>query len=115
MTLKEVFISNLRKYRKNEGFSQMKLAELCNTAPSYIGQIETGRKFPSMEMIERMADILKIEPYYFFKKQKDNTNLEIENLFPKLPNSMKTQIKSQIKAQFNLSTIEILNEVLDKY
>ncbi|GMO50179.1 MAG: hypothetical protein Ta2B_30820 [Termitinemataceae bacterium] len=31
----------------------MKLAEKCGTAASYIGEIEIGRKFPSVEMIER--------------------------------------------------------------
>ena len=112
MTLKQIFVQNLKEFRKKEGYSQMKLAEHCDTAPSYIGQIETGRKFPSMEMIEKMASILKIEPYHFFKEPKDSrTNTEMESLFPRLPNSMKTQIKTQI----NLSTSEILNEILSKY
>jgi len=35
MTLKQVFIKNLKEFRKKEGLSQMKLAEYCNTAPSY--------------------------------------------------------------------------------
>ncbi|MCL2411326.1 MAG: helix-turn-helix transcriptional regulator [Treponema sp.] len=94
----------------------MKLAEYCDTAPSYIGQIETGRKFPSMEMIEKMAIVLRIEPYHFFKNQKDNdVNFETENLFPRIPNSMKNQIKAQIKTQIDLSTNEILNEILNNY
>ena len=113
MTLKQVFIQNLKKFRKKEGFSQMKLAEYCNTAPSYIGQIETGIRFPSLEMIEKMADVLRIEPYHFFKKMKGgkNDNSDAENIFPLLPNSMKTQIKNQIDQSMN----EILNEILNKY
>ena len=47
----------------------MKLAEYCNTTTSYIGHIEIGLKFPSMEMIEKMAEILRIEPYLLFKNQ----------------------------------------------
>ncbi len=47
MTLKQFFIQNLKEFRKKEGLSQMKLAEYCNTAPSYIGQIETGLRFSS--------------------------------------------------------------------
>ena len=92
----------------------MKLAEHLDTAPSYIGQIETGRKFPSMDMIEKMANILRIEPYHFFKSPKD-VNSETEGLFPRLPNSMKKQIKTQIKAQIDLSTSEIIDEILNKY
>ena len=94
----------------------MKLAEYCDTATSYIGDIEIGRRFPSMEMIEKMANILRIEPYHFFKNRKDNNAvLETESLFPRLPNSMKKQIRTQIKTQIDQSTSEILNEILNKY
>ena len=93
----------------------MKLAEYCNTATSYIGDIEIGRRFPSMEMIEKMAKILKIEPYHFFKNKKDNANSETESLFPRLPNSMKKQIQTQIITQIDRSTNEILTEILNKY
>ena len=116
MTLKQIFIQNLREYRKKEGLSQMKLAEYCNTAPSYIGQIETGVRFPSLELVEKIADILRIEPYHFFKnKTENNDNSDTDNLFPRLPNSMKKQIQTQIKTQIDQSTNEILNEILSKY
>jgi len=116
MTLKQVFVHNMKKFRKNEGLSQMKLAEYCDTATSYIGDIEIGRRFPSMEMIERIANILRIEPYHFFISPKDNNvGLETESLFPRLPNSMKKQIQTQIKTQIDQSTSEILSEILSKY
>jgi transcriptional regulator with XRE-family HTH domain len=116
MTLKQVFIQNLKEFRKKEGLSQMKLAEYCNTAPSYIGQIETGVRFPSLELVEKMAEILRIEPYHFFKNKTENSNnSDTDNLFPLLPNSMKKQIKTQIKTQIDQSTDEILNEILSKY
>jgi transcriptional regulator with XRE-family HTH domain len=44
----------------------MKLAELCNTATSYIGEIEIGRRFPSLKLIEKIAGALNVEPYEFF-------------------------------------------------
>ena len=94
----------------------MKLAEYCDTATSYIGDIEIGRRFPSMEMIEKIANVLRIEPYHFFKDPKDNNaDSETEILFPRLPNSMKKQIQIQIKTQIDQSTNEILNDILDKY
>ena len=94
----------------------MKLAEYCDTATSYIGDIEIGRRFPSMEMIEKIAHILRIEPYHFFKNPKDtNAHSETESLFPRLPNSMKKQIHAQIKTHINQSTNEILTEILNNY
>jgi len=97
----------------------MKLAEYCNTATSYIGDIEIGRRFPSIDMIEKMALALRIEPYHFFKNQGNNSlDPDTEYLFPRLPNSMKKQIKTQIKTQIEQSTNEIINEIdeiLGKY
>jgi transcriptional regulator with XRE-family HTH domain len=66
MALQDVFIVNLKKFRKQKKVSQMKLAERCNTAASYIGEIEIGRKFPSINMIEKIAGVLEIEAYRFF-------------------------------------------------
>jgi transcriptional regulator with XRE-family HTH domain len=66
MSLREVFIANLKKNRKRQKISQMDLAERCDTAASYIGEIEIGRKFPSVEMIEKIAGALNIEAYRLF-------------------------------------------------
>ena len=71
MQLKAVFIQNLKKYRKRWGISQMELAELCDTSTSYIGQIEIGNRFPSLEMIERFAKALQIKPYLLFFDEED--------------------------------------------
>jgi transcriptional regulator with XRE-family HTH domain len=66
MALQDIFILNLKKFRKRRKFSQMRLAEQCNTAASYIGEIEIGRKFPSITMIEKIAGVLDIEAYRLF-------------------------------------------------
>jgi len=97
----------------------MKLAECCNTATSYIGDIEIGRRFPSIDMIEKIALVLRIEPYHFFINPAENNPIsDTESLFPCLPNSMKKQIKTQIKTQIDQSTSDIINEIneiLSKY
>ena len=105
MTLKQIFIRNLKEFRKNEGFSQMKLAEYCNTSPSYIGEIEVGRKFPSTEMIEKIAEVLRIEPYHFFIDRTKNNDASGSDVYPLLPNTMKTGIKDEI----NSAVTEILS------
>jgi transcriptional regulator with XRE-family HTH domain len=66
MGLKENFVQNLKKFRKIEGISQAKLAVLCDTDLSYIGQIEMGKRFPSIKLIEKIASVLDIEAYRFF-------------------------------------------------
>ena len=112
MTLKQIFIQNLKEFRKKERFSQMKLAEFCDTTTSYIGHIESGRKFPSMDMIEKMANVLKIEPYNFFiNRAEQNNGSESIKIYPVLPTSMKNEIKDQME----LSISDIIKEILNKY
>jgi len=101
----------------------MKLAEYCRTAHSYIGEIEAGRKFPSMELIEKIAIILKIEPYLFFKSKTGNSSLiEIEQGNVRMLYSSKKQLQKQVKAHLkkhiNQSTSQILseiNEIIENY
>jgi transcriptional regulator with XRE-family HTH domain len=69
MELKQVFIANLKKFRKQKRFSQIKLAEKCDTAASYIGEIEIGRKFPSIKMVEKIANALEVEPNLLFEDE----------------------------------------------
>jgi len=108
MYLKQVFIQNLKNFRKKENVTQMKLAEYCNTAPSYIGEIEIGRKFPSTEMIERIAEALRIEPYHLFRDwMKTGGDSDHEGYYPILPVSMKNEIKNQIESA--------ICEIFEKY
>jgi transcriptional regulator with XRE-family HTH domain len=68
----------------------MKLAECCNVGHSYIGEIEIGRKFPSMDLIEKIAKTLRIEPYLFFKSRTGKSSLaEIGQETAKMPYSSK--------------------------
>jgi transcriptional regulator with XRE-family HTH domain len=66
MALQDVFTVNLRKYRKQASLTQEKLAELCDTDPRYIGQLETGYRCPSFAYIEKIASALSIAPYQLF-------------------------------------------------
>jgi len=56
--IRELLGSNIKAYRRNLGISQEKLAETINMATNYLGLIESGKKFPSADMIERIAGAL---------------------------------------------------------
>ena len=59
--LRQVLALNMREKRSTLGLSQAKLAEKINTAPTYIAMIELGKKFPSVEMLERIASALLMD------------------------------------------------------
>ena len=67
--IRELFATNLKKYRHATGLSQAKLAEKANTSTYYIGMLEIKRKFPSPEMIERLALALGIDTTEFFLRE----------------------------------------------
>jgi len=101
MGLKQTFILNLRKFRNSKGFSQMKLAELCDTSPNYIAEIEIGRRFPSLKLIEKIGKVLNIEPYRFFIEENEAFKDEIDeivSLLSKLPDQQRLNIINRISA-----------------
>jgi len=72
MTFQEIFIINLKNFRKNRKVSQSRLAELCKSTQAYIAEIEVGKKFPSPNMIERIAYALGVESYRLFQDRAED-------------------------------------------
>ena len=62
MNIKEVFGTNLRKYRIEKGVSQEKFAELCGLHRTYISDIECFQRNVSLENIQKIAEALDVEP-----------------------------------------------------
>jgi len=106
MSLKQIFVQNLKKFRNRRGFSQMKMAELCDTAPSYIGEIEIGRRFPSLKLIEKIGQVLEVEPFRFFIDESSEKFSELDetiNLMANLPDEQRLNIINRISVRKNFS------------
>ena len=59
-------------------------------------------------MIEKIAKILRIEPYLLFKKNNGKSNnSDAEKAYPLLSNAMKNEIKNQLNSS--------ISEIFDKY
>jgi transcriptional regulator with XRE-family HTH domain len=67
--LRQVLASNIRGCRNSLGLSQAKLADRVDSAANYIAAIEAGRKFPSVEMIEKLAAALEIDTLELFSSK----------------------------------------------
>jgi transcriptional regulator with XRE-family HTH domain len=67
--IRRALAENLKSYRYALGWSQAQLAERVNTNTNYIGMIEIGKKFPSPEMIEKLAAALGIDSTRLFSKE----------------------------------------------
>ena len=69
MDILKVFGRNLRKYRKEKGISQEKLAEMAGLHRTYISDIERFQRSISLNNIQRIADALEIETYKLLKEE----------------------------------------------
>jgi transcriptional regulator with XRE-family HTH domain len=79
--LRQLLGANIKIYRNACGLSQSKLAEKAGTATNYISAIEAGRRFPSVEMLEKIAFVFGIDvPELFSMKpiQADTIKKELE-------------------------------------
>jgi transcriptional regulator with XRE-family HTH domain len=76
--LRKILGENMRAYRGELGYSQAKLAELVDTATNYINQIETGKRFPTDTMLEKIAFALKRGGYELFSVEQHEKKVEKE-------------------------------------
>jgi transcriptional regulator with XRE-family HTH domain len=68
-SLKELLAFNMKAQRRRLGITQAKLAERVGSSTHYVAMIELGHKSPSMEMLERLAAALEINPAALFSMQ----------------------------------------------
>ena len=67
MDIRETFATNLRRLRNAKGLSQDDLAYEAEISRSYLSQLEKGKFYASLKIIERLAAALNVEPTEFLK------------------------------------------------
>jgi transcriptional regulator with XRE-family HTH domain len=99
--VRELLASNMKKLREILGLSQAKLAEKVDTASNYIALIETGKRFPSPQMIQRIAAALQVDtPELFALETSEKTSVSV--------------IRSQILADIDKVLDKRLSSLIEK-
>ncbi|MFN3501005.1 MAG: helix-turn-helix domain-containing protein [Allorhizobium sp.] len=62
MGIRELFAKNLRKSRQAKGLSQEELAHLADVDRTYVSSLERAVYSPTIEVLEKLARALEIEP-----------------------------------------------------
>jgi transcriptional regulator with XRE-family HTH domain len=60
MSARLIFAKNLRAFRTQKGFSQEKLAELCNLHRTYVSSVERGERNIAVDNMEKLAIALDV-------------------------------------------------------
>lgn len=88
MTLEEIIATNVIRLRKERGLNQTDLARACRMAQAQVSAVETAKKTPTIQTLEKLARALSIEPFELLMPNDDtgkslrNKLLQIENLAP---------------------------------
>ncbi|MCO5792083.1 MAG: helix-turn-helix transcriptional regulator [Blastomonas sp.] len=62
MALRQILADNLRRARLDAGLSQEELADAAGIDRTYVSALERCRYAASVDVIERLADALDVEP-----------------------------------------------------
>lgn len=62
MAIRSVFSDNLKRIRAQQGISQETLALKAGVERAYIGLLERKKNSPTIDMVEKLAKVLKVKP-----------------------------------------------------
>jgi len=79
MDNKAVFGKRFKQIRKHFGYTQDKMAEIAGIEPQSISKIESGKNFPLLSNLEKIAEKLGIQLEDFFRYEHKQPNIR-ENL-----------------------------------
>ena len=68
MGLREVVGRNLRRLRRSRRLSQEELADQAGINRNYVGMLEREENAATVDMLEKLANVLDVDPIEFFKR-----------------------------------------------
>ena len=63
--IRQTVARNVRRYRKERGLTQERLAELADISNTYIANIECGKTWVSDKTLEKISDALGVGAHHF--------------------------------------------------
>jgi len=102
---KKLLGKRIKELRRNKGYTQEQLSELVGIETSSLSGIESGRFFPSLHVLDKMANVLRIQLADFFNfftvDIPENLDEEISNIISSQDNNNKKIIYKLLKAGFS--------------
>lgn len=102
--IRKIFGKNVKHYRKELGLSQEQLAEKLDISTNHLSVIETGTKFVTYKLLEKIIEVFDVKPSSLFfvqgtAKNDDNienkVNLIIREELSKAADSIQERIKEE--------------------
>jgi transcriptional regulator with XRE-family HTH domain len=106
INIREILAGNIKEKRRKKGLTQEKLAEKAGMSLQYLAMLELAQKFPSGDMLERLANALEIETYELFAVAPSAHN-ELETL----RNDIICEVKALNETLANDITENVINAI----
>lgn len=97
VNIRKIFGENVKKYRKQQGFSQEQLAEKLEISTNHLSVIETGTKFVTYKLLEKIILELDVLPSSLFQSTQTALN----------DNSLQNRINNVINQEIELTSERI--------
>ena len=102
MDNKKLLGKRIKEIRKFKGLTQEQLSEMIDIETSSLSGIESGRFYPSLHVLEKIAAVLEVELIEFFKFSSvnlpENIDEEIINIIEKQDKNNKRLINKLLNA-----------------
>ena len=85
---------NLKRCRRECGYTPRKLAELCGLAVEYVKEIEAGSAIPTPETVKELADAVRVRP---------------EKIYGIAPVNDGGGIRTQMETDGTITTVYVIN------
>ena len=112
MNLQEVFIKNLKMYRKAAKITQSELSLQIDRSFNYINTIECAGSFPPPDTIQKIAEVLKIRPMQLFDENASPANIITTNK-EQFISSISERIYIKLRADLKKDIAEIVEKAID--
>lgn len=112
------FSQRLRECREEKGLKQKELAELINMPANTFNGYETGKRSPSIDLVQDLSRVLNVSPNYLLGYSNDTETLVYEYLsLIKMLEIEEIEIIKDFKKR-GLSLVDVVNDlkkIAEKY
>jgi|SRR5271155_4633568 transcriptional regulator with XRE-family HTH domain len=107
MDIQALFGSRIRSIREGANLSREVVAEKSDINANYLGEIERGEKWPSLEVIHRLAGALQVSPSAFLEFESEELDpsllqAKLQKLLAKRTTEELQQATRVLKAMFRM-------------
>ena len=94
--IRDILARNIKECRRKNGLSQDKLAEKAGISTPFVAMIEVSRKFPTPDVLDRIAHALNIKTWQLFAVPPP-LGEEMERLHMDIVNNIEQVVANAVK------------------